>query len=109
MSKKEVRALEDSLGAIAGMLPQPDGEDRLHFFEEGYPGLLWCYEQAKGDLAQLGMQDTVAHAITECMVLVKAGNPDAACDLLLAACGQLREKSGTFDAMRKMYEAPTRH
>ncbi|KQW51478.1 MULTISPECIES: hypothetical protein [unclassified Roseateles] len=109
MGKKEVRDLEDTLAAVAGMLPMPDGEDKLHFHSEGYPGLLWFYEKAKADIAKLGMTEAVEHAIRECMVLVKQGEREAARDLLFAACGELREKSGTFAEMRKMYEAPTRH
>lgn len=109
MGKKQVRDLEDTLAAVAGMLPKHDGEDKLHFHTEGYPGLLWFYEKAKADIAKLGMTEVVEHAIQECMVLLKQGNREAAQDLLFAACGELREKSGTFDDMRKMYEAPNRH
>lgn len=109
MSKKEIRDLEDSLSAVAGMLPERGGEDKLHFYTEGYPGLLWFYEKAKPDIAKLGMTEVIEHAIDECMVLLKQGDREAAQDLLFAACGELREKSGTFDDMRKMYESPTRH
>ena len=109
MGKKEIQALEDGLGSIAVVLPRSDGEDKLHFYKEGYPGLLWRYEQAKADVAKLGMTEVVEHAIRECMVLAKQGERKAAQDLLLSACRELSEKSGTFAEMRKLYKAPTRH
>lgn len=109
MGKKEIQDLEDMLGAAADMLPKPGGEDKLHFHDESYPYLNHLYADAKADVAKLGMTQVVEHAIQECMVLVKHGRREEAQDLLLAACGELRERSGTFAAMRKMYQAPTRH
>lgn len=109
MGKKEIRDLEDMMGSTALLLPSADGEDRQHFHDEGYPYLQELYRRAKGDVARLGMTERVEHAIRECMVLVKQGAREAAQDLLLTACRELSEKSGTLAEMRKMYEAPTQH
>lgn len=109
MGKKEIRELEEMLGAAAVMLPKPGSEDKHHFHDESYPYLNHLYSAAKADVAKLGMTEVVEHAIRECMVLVKQGKREEAQDLLLAACGELREKSGTFAEMRKMYKAPARH
>ena len=105
MGRKQIRELEDSLIATTAALPSESGEDKHHFFTEMYPGLQWYYEQAKADVAKLGMREMVEAAIRDCMVLVKQGRRKAAQDLLFEACGALRAKSGTFDEMRRMYTA----
>jgi hypothetical protein len=105
MGKKEIQALEDGLGSLALALPLPNGEDKLHFYDERYPGILWRYDQAKADLEKLGMLDLVQNAIQRCLPLVKEGRLKEAEHLLDSACGALRQKSGTWDEMRRMYTA----
>jgi hypothetical protein len=105
MGKKQIQDLEDTLGAAAGAVPREVGEDRLHFHAELYPYLLSVYEQAKTDVAKLGMTELVETTIRDCMTMVKAGQLKQAEDMLFETCGALREKSGTWDEMRRMYTA----
>ena len=105
MGKKQIQALEDGLGSLALGLPKDDGEDKHCFHSEGYPGILWRYEQAKADVAKLGMTELVESSIRDCMTMVKEGRLKEAEDMLFETCGALREKSGTWDEMRRMYTA----
>jgi hypothetical protein len=105
MGRKEIQELESGLASLALGLPLSNGEDRHHFFDEGYPGIEWRYQQAKHDVATLGMTDLVESAIRDCLTLVKSGNREAAQDLLYAASRTVSEKSGTWDEMRRMYTA----
>jgi hypothetical protein len=105
MGKKEIQALEDGLGSLALALPLPNGEDKLHFFDERYPGILWRYEQARSDVAKLGMTELVESSIRDCIVLLNQGKRDEAQDMLYATCRALSQKSGTWDEMRRMYTA----
>jgi hypothetical protein len=105
MGKREIQELEDGLGSLALALPLPTGEDRHHFYDERYPGIHWRYEQAKADVAKLGMTELVENTIRDCLTLVKDGRQDEAERMLDATCGALRQKSGTFDDMRGMYTA----
>lgn len=91
------------------MVPTPQRGEASRFHDLTYPYLLRCYDQAKADVARLGLTAVMEHAIAQCMVLVQAGQSEAAADLLFDVCGQLREKSGTWTDMRKTYEAPVRH
>ncbi|KQW51477.1 MULTISPECIES: hypothetical protein [unclassified Roseateles] len=76
MGKKEIRDLENIIGSAALMLPRADGEDKLHFHDEGYPYLQELDRRAKGDLVKLGMAETVERAIQECVVLVTSPSPE---------------------------------
>ena len=105
MSKKQLQDLENALGALAIALPSDDGEDKLHFYAERYPGILWRYEEARADVAKLGMTELLETTIRECMTLVKVGQRKEAEDMLYATSSALREKSGTWDEMRRMYTA----
>jgi hypothetical protein len=105
MGKRQIQDLEDTLGAAAAAIPREDGEDRLHFRAEFYPYLMSVYEKAKVDVAKIGMTELVETAIRDCMTMVKAGQLKQAEDMLIEACGALREKSGTWDEMRRMYTA----
>jgi hypothetical protein len=105
MGKREIQDLESGLGSMVVVLPKEDGSDPLHFFKEGYPGLLWRYEQAKSDVAELGLTDLVEATIRDCLALVQQGRRKDAQDLLLATSSTLSEKSGTWDEMRRMYTA----
>ena len=109
MGTKEVRELEDTLAAAAAMVPTPQRGDPFRFFDVTYPYLVRSDEQARADVAKLGMTTDVEHAIAQCRALVEAGQSGVAADLLFEVCGQLREKSGTFAKMKKMYKAPARH
>lgn len=91
------------------MVPTPQRTETARFHDIIYPYLLRCYDQAKADVARLGMTAAVEHAITQCMVLVKAGRAEAGADLLIDICGQLRQKSGSLAELRRTYEAPERH
>jgi hypothetical protein len=105
MGKKQLQALEDMLGSTTVFLPQKNGEDRHHFYAEAYPHLRAVYEEARDDVAKLGMTEEVEHAIRECLTLTEQGKRDEAEHLLDATCGALRQKSGTWDEMRRMYVA----
>ena len=105
MGKKEIQSLEDGLGSLALAIPSSTVEDKHHFYDERYPGILWRYEQAKADVAKLGMTELVESAIRDCMTMVKDGRRKEAEDMLYAACRALSEKSGTWDEMRRMYTA----
>jgi hypothetical protein len=70
-----------------------------------YPGLLLQYEAAKVDVARLGLTELVETAIRECITLLERGERKAAEDMLMNASAVLSEKSGTWDAMRRMYTA----
>jgi hypothetical protein len=105
MGKKEIQALEDGLGSLALALPLPNGEDKLHFYDERYPGILWRYKEAKADVAKLGMTESVEAAIRDCLVMIKDGRRKEAQDMLYATCRAVSEKSGTWDEMRRMYTA----
>lgn len=105
MGKKEIQELESGLGTLAFALPSATGEDRHHFYEERYPGILWRYEQAKSDVAKLGMTELVETTINNCMTMVKEGRLKEAEDMLFATSRALSEKSGTWDEMRRMYTA----
>lgn len=105
MSKKQLQDLENALGALAIALPSDSGEDKLHFYAERYPGILWRYEEAKADVAKLGMTELVETTIRGCMTMVKEGRRKEAQDLLYATSSALSEKSGTWDEMRRMYTA----
>jgi hypothetical protein len=105
MGKKQIQSLEDGLGSLAMALPSQTGEDRHHFFDERYPGILWRYEEAKADVAKLGMTELVERTIRDCMTKAQAGELKEAEEMLYATCGALREKSGTWDDMRRMYTA----
>jgi hypothetical protein len=39
MGKKEIQCLEDGLGSLAMAIPFAAGEDKQHFFDDGYPGI----------------------------------------------------------------------
>ncbi len=105
MGKKQIQTLEDMLGSTALALPKEDGEDRHHFHAEFYPYLLSVYEDAKSDVAKLGMTELVEITIRDCMTMVKEGRRKEAQDMLYATSGALSEKSGTWDEMRRMYTA----
>ena len=105
MGKKKIQDLEDTLGAAAGVLPREAGEDRHNFHTEFYPYLLAIYEQAKSDVAELGMTELVESTIRDCLTMVKEGRRQEAQDMLLATSSALSEKSGTWDEMRRTYTA----
>jgi hypothetical protein len=105
MGKKQIQALETFLGSTAVFLPQESGEDRHHFFAEAYPCLVELYEEAKADVAKLGMTELVEATIRDCMTMVKEGRRKEAQDMLYATSSALSEKSGTWDEMRRMYTA----
>jgi hypothetical protein len=109
MGKKEIRDLEDMLGSIALLLPDAEGGDKFHFFDEGYPYLQELFRRAEGDLVTLGMREVVEQVIQDTLVRVRQGEREVAQDRLIEVCSQLRDKSGTFAGMRKMYPAPARH
>lgn len=99
MSKRTLRALEDRLD---GMCPPADaGHDPCHFLTTGHRSLLWHYEQAKADVAKLGMTDIVETAIRDCLELVKQSRGAEAQDLLRETAGMLMEKSGRIDKYRR--------
>jgi hypothetical protein len=105
MGKKQIQELESGLGTLAFALPSASGEDKHHFYAERYPGILWRYEQAKSDVAKLGMTELVETTIRSCMTMVKDGKLKEAEDMLFATSSALSEKSGTWDEMRRMYAA----
>ena len=105
MGKKQIRDLEDGLAALTVALPSASGEDRHYFYTERYPGIQRSYELAKADVAKLGMTELVETTIRDCMAMVKEGRLKEAEDMLFDTCGALREKSGTWDDMRRMYTA----
>ena len=105
MGKKQIQELESFLGSTAVFLPQPDGEDKHHFFSEAHPCLISIYEEAKADVAKLGMTELVESTIRDCMTMVNEGRRKEAQDMLYATSSALREKSGTWDEMRRMYTA----
>ena len=105
MGRREIRDLEDSLAAAAGLAPSDTGEDKFHFHDEIYPGLVRSYAKAKADVAQLGFTELVETTIRDCLTLLQQGQRKQAEDLLLATSSTLSEKSGTWDDMRRMYTA----
>lgn len=105
MGKEQIQNLENALGTLAVALPSATGEDKHYFYTERYPGILWRYEQAKADVAKLGMTDLVETTIRDCMTMVKDGRRKQAQDMLFATSSALSEKSGTWDEMRRMYTA----
>ncbi len=105
MGKKQIQELEVGLAALAVALPLANGEDRHHFYTEAYPGILLDYEQAKADVAKLGLTELVESTIRDCMTMVKEGRRKEAEDMLYATSSALSEKSGTWDEMRRMYTA----
>jgi hypothetical protein len=105
MGKKEIQLLEDGLGSLAMAIPVVAGEDKHHFYDEGYPGIVWRYEQARAEVAKLGMTELVETTIRDCMTMVKEGRRKEAQDMLYATSSALSEKSGTWDEMRRMYTA----
>jgi hypothetical protein len=106
MGKKQIQALETFLGSTAVFLPQESGEDRHHFFAEAYPCLVELYEEAKADVAKLGMTELVEATIRDCMTMVKEGRRrKEAQDMLFATSSALSERSGTWDEMRRTYTA----
>ncbi len=105
MGKREIQDLENGLASLSVVLPKDDGSDPLHFFGEGYPGLQWRYEQARLDVAKLGLTELVENTIRDCMTLVQQGQRKQAKDLLLSTSSTLSEKSGTWSEMRRMYTA----
>jgi hypothetical protein len=105
MGKKQIQDLEVGLGALAVALPSETGEDRHHFYSERFPGIQKSYEQAKVEVAKLGMTELVETTIRDCMSMVKEGRLKEAEDMLFATSSALSEKSGTWDEMRRMYTA----
>jgi hypothetical protein len=97
--------LEDFLGSTTVFLPRDEGEDGHHFYAEAYPCLLAIYEEARADVSILDMTELVERAIEDCVTLVKSGKREDAENLLISTIGALREKSGTWDEMRRICTA----
>ena len=105
MGKKQIQALESMLGSTALALPKEGGEDPYNFGSEFHPYLLFTYEEAREDVAKLGMTELVESTISNCKTMVDEGRRKEAQDMLYATCRALSEKSGTWDEMRRMYIA----
>jgi hypothetical protein len=105
MGKKQIQSLEDFLSSTAVFLPQEDGQDRHNFYAEAYPYLLALYEEARADVSSLGLTAMVERTIEDCLTLAKEGRRDEAENMLITTSGALRQKSGTWDEMRRMYTA----
>lgn len=105
MGKREIQELESGLSSWALLLPHDDGSDPFHFFEEGYPGLHRRYTAARTEVSKLGLTEQVEATIRDCLTLVQQGRREEAQNLLFDTCGKLREKSGTWDDMRRLYTA----